>query len=510
MRRPRSSPLGAALLALAVLPAQAGARQTTDAPPAGWVSAAFREIQRSEYEVTRQADAGRSGAAGTFQAPNRAQGLRTYFAPEGIRVVPRLADPTSWEWRASLSACGRAGSLRQAGRAEPQACNDRVEYRRDGLTEWYVNEPRGLEQGFTIAAPPAGSGPLALEIGLAGALQPALAADGRSVFFATPQGVRALEYGQLAASDARGAPLSAWFEVEHGLLRILVDDARAAYPLTIDPLITTPAWLVEGNQAYCGFGFAAATAGDINGDGHGDMIVGAPYYDAGQADEGRVFVYLGGFTVWTAEGNRKNALFGASVATAGDVNGDGYADVIVGETGLDGRVYVYHGGPAGLGSAPSFQAQSEQYGKGFGHSVGTAGDVNDDGFSDASVREPHFDGNQENEGRALVYHGSPLGLQAPAAWVDYGTQSDEEFGCCVATAGDVNGGARADVIVGAHGHDNGQNDEGRAFVYHGAPSGLAGAPAWTGESDQDGEQSGYAVGTAGDVDGDGCADVLAA
>jgi hypothetical protein len=74
----------------------------------------------------------------------------------------------------------------------------------------------------------------------------------------------------------------------------------------------------------------------VNGDGYADVIVGAPYYDNGETDEGRAYVYHGsssGLSAtanWTAESNQASAYFGYSVSTAGDVNGDGYADVIVG------------------------------------------------------------------------------------------------------------------------------------------------------------------------------------
>ncbi len=97
-----------------------------------------------------------------------------------------------------------------------------------------------------------------------------------------------------------------------------------------------PAWTAESDQASAYFGSSVGSAGDVNGDGYADVIVGAPNYDNGQTDEGRAFVYLGGAAVsrprptWTAEGDQAGAGFGVSVATAGDVNGDGYADVIVG------------------------------------------------------------------------------------------------------------------------------------------------------------------------------------
>ena len=115
-----------------------------------------------------------------------------------------------------------------------------------------------------------------------------------------------------------------------------------------------PAWTGEGNQGGASFGQSVATAGDVNGDGYADVIVGAPYYDNGQADEGAAFVYLGGAAglsaaaAWTAESDQAGALFGTSVGTAGDVNGDGYADVIVGAQLLRQAARPTRGGPASI------------------------------------------------------------------------------------------------------------------------------------------------------------------
>jgi len=108
-----------------------------------------------------------------------------------------------------------------------------------------------------------------------------------------------------------------------------------------------------------------ATAGDVNGDGYADAIVGAWAYDNGESDEGQAFVYLGSAAgpsttaAWTAESDQTVAWFGTSVATAGDINGDGYADVIVGASRYDngetdeGRAFVYYGNAgAGLSVKP--------------------------------------------------------------------------------------------------------------------------------------------------------------
>jgi hypothetical protein len=155
------------------------------------------------------------------------------------------------------------------------------------------------------------------------------------------------------------------------------------------------------------------------------------------------------------------------------VNGDGYADVIVGAPNYDngqadgGRVSVYHGSAGGLSTTPVWTAESDQASAYFGNSVATAGDVNGDGYADVIVGAPNYDNGQTDEGRAFVYHGSAGGLSATPNWTAESNQADAYFGSSVGTAGDVNGDGYADVIVGAPNYDNGQADEGRAFVYYG-------------------------------------------
>ncbi|MBN2677470.1 MAG: FG-GAP repeat protein, partial [Anaerolineaceae bacterium] len=98
---------------------------------------------------------------------------------------------------------------------------------------------------------------------------------------------------------------------------------------------------------------------------------------------------------------------------------------------------------------------------------GTAGDVNGDGFSDVIVGALYYDNGQTDEGGAFVYHGSAAGLSLSADWNAEGDQENAWFGYSVGTAGDVNGDSFSDVIVGACYYDNGQENEGRAFVYYG-------------------------------------------
>ena len=198
-----------------------------------------------------------------------------------------------------------------------------------------------------------------------------------------------------------------------------------------------------------------------------------------------------------------NAWFGNSVATAGDVNGDGFGDVIIGAYNYDngesdeGRAYVYLGSASGLGASPAWIGESNQVEAYYGYSCATAGDVNSDGFSDVIVGSQFFDNGQETEGRAFVYMGSSTGLSTTPAWTAESNQEGGWFGYSVSTAGDVNGDGFSDVVVGAIFYENGQISEGRAYLYNGSATGLALNPAWTSEGNQDGAGYGRMVAPAG-------------
>jgi hypothetical protein len=276
-------------------------------------------------------------------------------------------------------------------------------------------------------------------------------------------------------------------------------------------LAARPRWKAEGDQDRASFGQSVATAGDVNGDGYDDVIVGAPNYDAEVNGEGRALVYYGsaaGLSAtpdWSAGGDQDLEFFGFAVGTAGDVNGDGYADVIVGAyfksngQTREGRAFVYYGSPSGLSIAADWTAESDQASANFGISVSTAGDVNGDGYDDVIVGAYHFDHGNDNEGAAFVYYGSASGLSQTPDWVAEGNKDSAEFGNSVSTAGDVNGDGYDDVIVVAPRYQD--YYEGRAFVYLGSATGLSLMPGWKADNTN-------SAGTAGDVNGDGYDDVI--
>jgi hypothetical protein len=248
---------------------------------------------------------------------------------------------------------------------------------------------------------------------------------------------------------------------------------------------TTLFWPAEGDQAAADFGAAVGTIGDVNGDGYDDVIVGAPQYDNGEQDEGVAFVYLGSgeamsSTYWLLEIDQPRAGFGTSVRTAGDVNGDDYDDVIVGApvysdtTGSVGGAFAYYGSASGLSITPTWTLLGDRPGSEFGTSVGTAGDVNKDGYDDVIIGAPQYEldqedpGFQKEEGFAFVFVGSASGLSEVVYWSGEGNKQGTDFGYSAGTAGDVNGDGCADVIVGAPQYMSASKTLlGRVFVYHG-------------------------------------------
>ncbi len=288
-------------------------------------------------------------------------------------------------------------------------------------------------------------------------------------------------------------------------------------------------YIFNGDDYADWLGFAVSGAGDVNGDGYADLVVGVPLHDRSDSvggsgtNAGSVQVLSGknGRILHASEGDTKHIYLGFSVNAAGDVNGDGYPDVIAGAVGNPS-------GAPGLGAYPgSARVFSGRDGSAlytfageaaydlFGWTVDGAGDVNADGYADLLITAPEYDVDPDgtplsgdeffSAGRMYVYSGKDgSSLYTKDGWPYLAGISLHGFGYAAGSAGDANGDGYVDFLVGAIYADNKGPDSGTVQLFSGKDGNLLQFH----DGDSIGDRLGSSVGGIGDVDGDGYDDYL--
>ncbi|HJL18286.1 MAG TPA: FG-GAP-like repeat-containing protein [Sandaracinaceae bacterium LLY-WYZ-13_1] len=291
--------------------------------------------------------------------------------------------------------------------------------------------------------------------------------------------------------------------------------AGAGLPGTLSGIVESPWTERERLEA---FGGDLESAGDVNGDGFGDLIVGAQYVEnRGNADRphyrGRAWVFHGGPSGLEAtpatelaipEADVEDRSFGRVVAGLGDVDGDGFGDVAVGS---DDHVRVYFGGAGGIdpSSVVSLDLPTADFPNAPLVSAGC--DTNGDGLADIVVGDASP---ADFTGRVYVWEGAARGrLAGPDHTLEPGDGDGPGLGFSVSCAGDVNGDGYADVAAGGPGVRT-ADSPGRVYVFHGAASGLSTRPDSVAQTADGAHDLGSVVSGLGDVDGDGYDDVVAA
>ena len=460
-----------------------------------WFRTISQTIEKGTYNLVKAKE------DKSFASVNHAQGLSSHYSVNHFSLEPLVAkgetktNPNNgWELNIKIKGLYADGHILQQPSdymATASSSDNNAEFKVGSkYSVQYLNDDRGVRQNFIINEKPSTD---------VHELRVIMHADGdwvvdqvhdRELHFAKKQGKNGLEskiiYNSLKAWDANGKELVAKMEVKkNNDFEIIADVKDASFPVTIDPLSTSPS--VTVSEPVTNFGWSVASAGDINGDGYSDVIVG----DA----NGHVYIFNGSASGLSLSANTTltgAGFFGTSVATAGDVNGDGISDVIIGDAG--GNAFIFHGvkntGIPNGGSATSNTIISGLGSTGGGSSVASAGDVNGDGYSDVIVAMGI------PSSSAQVYYGSSSGISLALPTVL--TEAGGTFGLSVASAGDINGDGYSDVIVG--------DGAGKAYVFL-SPAGVLSTAANKVLS-QAGANFGWSVSSAGDANGDGYSDVV--
>jgi hypothetical protein len=246
--------------------------------------------EKSSYHATP--------VAGGYRVDNPSQRLNASFLPGGVEI--KVGDV---RWGLALNAYGYGSDLSAVPIVAPQAEANRVEYRRGALTEWYVNGPLGLQQGFTLTSRPGteSDNPLTLALAFSGELKAEVDQGGSSLTLRREGGAAALQYSGLSAYDAAGRQLHAWLEkapvslqnkqnAAETILLVRVDDAGAKYPLVIDPFVQQAKLTASDGAANNNFGISVAISGDT-------VVVGAWQDDS---TRGSAYVFLKPASGWAS------------------------------------------------------------------------------------------------------------------------------------------------------------------------------------------------------------------
>jgi hypothetical protein len=483
-----------------------------------WIEEVKASIERSSYTF-------KAIGGDVYAIANPYQGLMGTINPLQMSLKG-TTESNKWTTSFTLKSISSGDAMLPiGGLAGVELADNSLRYHFENLTLEYLNNNDGLRQNFIITNAPELENIVSVNLVINSNLN-AHIVDNELIM--TDNGNYIYRYSDLKVWDKNGKILPASMELAGDLLALEVDIENAVFPITIDPLSSTYAWKVTGGQLNANLGFWICGNGDLNGDGYDDVAVGAPKYTNTITAEGALFVYYGSATglsttpSWVKYGEQDSADFGRCVSIEGDLNNDGYDDLVVGAPAYDnpskneGKAWVYLGSASGLSTTSSWTYESNRKSAKFGDAVSIVDDTNGDGFDDLVIGAHAWDDDEvlgaeeaslgNKAGKFWVWHGTSSGVSASPHMECVGLATDANLGVSVDGAGDVNGDGYGDIQIGGYIFLIG---DGMICTFHGGPTGCDNIPDFMAIGGAE-DTSFYAVNLsqAGDINGDGYSDVL--
>lgn len=394
-----------------------------------WQDQAFQHIEQLAYGFKPMGDG--------YLAANDKNGLHCSINSSGYRIAPQQTRANNRSWYTQLCPESVGGNLHAIQKTiSCRQEQNTLTYNYGAYDIIYENSPAGLRQNFLVRQKSEREDMLCVRIRINSSMKSRLE-NGRLLFSNQPKGKEiSLAYDDLHVWDATGKHLPAYFLLSGDVLSIITDDDEAQYPITVDPLNHSPEWTTTAN----GLLSSLLTSTQIN-----------------------------------------SSLYGYTVASTGDVNGDGYDDVAIGAPGLAdvfsgtgslasvGAVFVFRGSATGLSTTPSniLQPSSAVAGALFGYAIDAA-DATGDSLSDLLIGAPldettisvgGFSTATGSVGKAYLYSGASMSTSNPGITVSLtldasllssiNISNDALFGFSVAIADDMTGDGKRELVIGS-------------------------------------------------------------
>jgi len=398
-----------------------------------------------------------------YRAPNPGQNWQTQFDGAGFLTQPEKGD---WRWGLALRRYGFPGYEQTASKASSmKAEGQRLTYERGtSLKEWFVNDSRGLEHGFTVAKRLDGYNKTPLQFGFSvlGNLQPVVSNDGNEVRFVNQSGIVIVTYNKLEVLDADGRSLPAHFVAGPHVLTVSIDESAARYPITVDPIAQQAYIKASNTNAGDLFGSWIAISGDT-------VVVGAPsersaatgvngdQTNNSAANAGAAYVFVRNGTTWSQQAYLKASntgaqdFFGIAVAISGNtivVGAQGEASAATAINGNQsdnsapnaGAAYIFVRNGTTWTQQAYLKASNAEANDFFGRSVAISGNtvvigaIGEDSAA-MGVNGNQFDNSASDSGAAYVF------VRNGTTWTQQAylkaSQNDTHFGFAVGISGDT-------------------------------------------------------------------------